>query len=135
MNIAAAKAARPNKRAAIAKDTALAQHLLNHVQRSASSNTARCLALAGEKLSQLSAEAVDLYTDVAREHDLRDAWLGLACAHHLRGDSVRAAETIGRTLRHHAFDRDVAPLVQVIAKTIDAAGWCALDGRDRKSVV
>jgi hypothetical protein len=86
------------------------------------------LALAGEKLLLPSAEAIELYTGIAREHDLRDAWLGLACAHHLRSEAAQAAEVIDRVLRRHAFVWDNVALIESIAEGVGAPGWCSLEG-------
>ena len=66
------------------------RRLLDHRGPPGRDNAAFRLALAGEKLVSQSQEAVSLYASVADEHDLRDAWLGLACAYHVRAEAARA---------------------------------------------
>ncbi len=85
MSAAALESFRIGKQAEFARETAVVHDFLNHVRRSSRGDAALCLTLAGEKLLTHGSEAVDLYADVAGEHDLREAWFGLACAHHLRG--------------------------------------------------
>ncbi len=108
-------------------DITVSHQLLARGHTSTLGDAAIRLSLAGDKLLLRDGESVELYADIAREYDLRDAWLGLACAYHLRGEVTSAAEIIGRALRYHALDRNAVALVQLIARSVDAPGWCALD--------
>src|SRR3977135_4529815 len=101
-----------------AGEIAVVRRLVDHGAPSGHENAAFRLAIAGEKLLSRSAEAVELYASVADEHDLRDAWLGLACAYHLRAEPVKAAEALERALRNHAFMSEVAPFVQLVSQAI-----------------
>ena len=65
---------------------------------------AQLVVLAAVKLMLRSDEAAELYAGVVKEHDLREAWLGLAAAHHLRSEAAQAADALG-----HAFRRHVVP--------------------------
>ena len=85
------------------------------------------LVLAGAKLLLRSDEAADIYAAVVAEHDLREAWLGLAAAHHLQADAAEARAALDQALRRHAFvASDFAALADSIAYSAYAPGWCAL---------
>jgi GT2 family glycosyltransferase len=86
------------------------------------------LVLAGAKLLSRSGHAAELYAGVASEHDLREAWLGLAAAGYLHAAPAAAAEALGYALRRHAVHAaDLVSLADGIADASLAAGWCALE--------
>lgn len=112
----------------IVGETSIIQRLLDRSQPLASGSAGLRLSQVGNMLLLGSADASDIFASVAREHDVLDAWLGLAFTHHLRGESARAAETIGQALRRHAFVGEITPIAQRIAQAAGAPGWCSLDG-------
>lgn len=84
------------------------------------------LALAAAKLQQRDLTARDLFAVVTNHHDVREAWLGLAVAHHLAGASRSAADALARAMSRHALGV-IPPAAGEIAAAVRAPGWCALD--------
>ena len=115
--------------AAAAGDAALARRWLERALRLAPGNGTAALALATLQLAGHAAEAADLFAGVARQHDLLEAWLGLAAACHLQGLAARAADALANALRRHSvIAGSIAFQGDAIALAAGAAGWCALDG-------
>ena len=117
------------RNATAAGDLSNAQRWLERALRLAPGNSKIMLALAGVKLLQRSADLADLFARVAHEHDMREAWLGLAIAHHQRSKAEEAADALGRALRRHAFIEALAPTAHAVAEAVAAPGWCGLDGK------
>jgi GT2 family glycosyltransferase len=93
------------------------------------------LVLAGAKLMLKSDEATELYAHVAKEHDLREAWLGLAAACYLQGEGAQAADALGRAFGRHAVPTtDLAFLADGIVYTAYLSGWCALESRGHLAI-
>ena len=84
------------------------------------------LALAAAKLQQRDPTARDLFAAVAHHHDVREAWLGLAVAHHLAGTPHPAAQALAHAMSHHALGV-IPPSAGEITASVRAPGWCALD--------
>jgi hypothetical protein len=106
----------------------VARQWLERAVALAPSGTTASLVLAGAKLLLGSDEAAELYAGVVTEHDLREAWLGLAAARYLQAEAARAADALGHALRRHAVDAsDLISLADGIADAAFAAGWCALE--------
>ena len=128
MSEAAFEAIRQAREARLAGETDLAQRLVGRAQRLAFGNPSVILALALEKRSLGNEDAADLFTSVLREHDTREAWLGLASAWLLKSETNQAVEALRQALRHHAFPTNLTPAADMIAHAVDAVGWCALTG-------
>lgn len=86
------------------------------------------LVLAGAKLMLKDDEAAELYAGVAREHDSREAWIGLAAACHRQAEVTRAVDALGHVFGRHAVAAtDLASLADGIAYAGCLPGWCALE--------
>jgi hypothetical protein len=57
-------------------------------------NANAILSMAATKLEQRDPAACELFASVAHQHDLREAWLGLAVAHHLQAESALAGKAL-----------------------------------------
>ncbi|MEA2737206.1 MAG: hypothetical protein QOH05_513 [Acetobacteraceae bacterium] len=121
-------AVRPGARARTPESAAASRRLLDRAQRLATSSAALNPARAAKKVAPRNADTAGLYASVAGDHDMLEAWLGLACTHHLQADSVQAAEALGRALRGHAFVAETTIITQQIAQAAGTPGWCSLDG-------
>ena len=75
--------------------------------------------------------AAALFAKVTAEHDVREAWLGLAAARRRLGDRAGAAEALGAALRRHVVDPGFIKLADAIAREAGARGWLGV-GRDGK---
>jgi len=114
--------------AAAAGDVATARDCFDRALRLSPDDPVVTLALAELNLTHRRIESADMYARVARQHDLREAWLGLATACHLQGLGDQAAEALRCALGRHAFaTTGFAPLADAIAQALDAPGWCVLD--------
>jgi GT2 family glycosyltransferase/glycosyltransferase involved in cell wall biosynthesis len=67
-----------------------------------------------------------LFDEVTVEHDLREAWLGLAASLSRLGKPDNAADAIARALSRHIHQPDMNAIAAGIARSIQAAGWCGL---------
>jgi GT2 family glycosyltransferase/glycosyltransferase involved in cell wall biosynthesis len=113
-------------------DTKFAQDWLERASRLVPGDATMVLAQAGAKLRHNNSDAARLFAAVAHEHDLVQAWLGLALAHHLQGKTDHAAETLSQALSRHAFALgSFAGNADAIAQAILAPGWCNVDGVGR----
>lgn len=83
--------------------------------------------MAATKLEQHDRGASELFASVAHQHDVQEAWLGLAVAHHLQAESMLAGQALDRVLSHHAVN-SVPPVADAIVASLRLPGWCALDG-------
>ncbi len=117
------------RKAMAAGDLSTAQRWLERALRLAPGNCKIILALAGVKLLQRSADLADFFARVADQHDMREAWLGLAIAHHQRSKAAEAADALSRALRRHAFIKELVPTANAVAEAVAAPGWCGLDGK------
>jgi GT2 family glycosyltransferase/glycosyltransferase involved in cell wall biosynthesis len=79
------------------------------------------------KLRQRDPAAGELFASVAQDHDVREAWLGAAVAHHLNNETQLAGQALAHALSRHAV-ADIPLLSDAIAEQVQAPGWCALDG-------
>ncbi len=112
---------------------AAAQRLLERACRLAPKNPVPVLSLASVLLQRREPGAARLFEQVADEHDLREAWLGLAAARRLSGDHDGAAVALTQALRRCAPSPDAsfAEAGVLIAQDAGAPGWVGLhsDGR------
>ncbi|HBK08822.1 MAG TPA: glycosyl transferase [Acetobacteraceae bacterium] len=109
--------------AAIAgKDTVAALRWLERARRLVPKDPNIALALASLYLNDDPDRAESLFATVARDHDVQQAWLGLAAVRFRAGNPAAAAEPLASALSRHAFIQDVTMLADRIAP----AGWCAL---------
>jgi GT2 family glycosyltransferase/glycosyltransferase involved in cell wall biosynthesis len=92
----------------------------------ASSDANTTLALAIMKLQRQDPEASALFASVVDKHDVREGWLGLAIAHHFRGEARAAGNALAHVLSRHAVAA-VPPVASSIARLAQAPGWCGLD--------
>ncbi len=67
--------------------------------------------------------AAELFAAVAEQHDVRQAWLGLAAARMRTSGAEAAAEPLAAAFARHAFAPESGGLAQQIA---GRAGWCAV---------
>ena len=65
---------------------------------------------------------------MAERHDLREAWIALAGAHHRAGDQHAAAAALAAALSSHIgpIGAPLRSLADGIAAASGAAGWCGL---------
>ena len=110
------------------REAAFTLGVLDRAQRLAPDNATLNLALAGETLSRRVAHSAELFARVARQHDMREAWLGLAATHHLRAEASQVAEALNRALRGNVLDREFVSVIQFLVRAMGAPGWCSLDG-------
>jgi GT2 family glycosyltransferase len=89
------------------------------------------LALAAACLAYDDHRAAALFAKVTAEHDVREAWLGLAAARRRLGDRAGAAEALGAALRRHVIEPGFAAVADAIAREAGAGGWLGI-GRDGK---
>ena len=82
--------------------------------------------LASACLGQDDRRAASLFRGLAREHDLHEAWCGLAAALLRLGQPHAAAQALGPALRRHAWRPDSRALVDAIARASGAPGYCGL---------
>lgn len=75
--------------------------------------------------------AAVLFAKVTAEHDVREAWLGLASARRRLGDRAGAAEALAAALRRHVIEPGFAALADAIAREVGAGGWLGV-GRNGK---
>jgi GT2 family glycosyltransferase len=121
--IGLARSAIARAMAAIAEqDTVAGLRWIERARRLVPKDPNVALTLASLCLNTDPARAEALFTSVAREFSVRQAWLGLAAVKSRTGDLAAAAEPLARVLSYHAFNRDTAALADRIAP----AGWCAL---------
>ncbi|MEA2777850.1 MAG: hypothetical protein QOF90_3256, partial [Acetobacteraceae bacterium] len=95
--------------------------------RQISGNVNDILAAAMTQLRQRDPDAWEYFATVAYKHEVREAWLGLAVAHHLRGEPTLAAYALSRAFSRHAITH-TPQLADAISASANAPGWCALDG-------
>lgn len=121
--VALARTAMARGMAAIAaNDAATALRWMERARRLVPKDPNVALALASLCLNDDPDRADRLFAEVAGDHDVRQAWLGLAAARIRTGRPDAAVEPLAKALSHHAFIQDTAPLADRIAP----AGWCAL---------
>ena len=70
--------------------------------------------------------AADLFLAVSGEHDVREAWLGLATARRRLGDASGAAAALAEALKRHVVDPGFTDLADAITRETDAPGWCGV---------
>ncbi len=81
------------------------------------------LMLAGACLASNATRAAALFLTVLSQHDVRQAWLGLAVAHLRNEEPDKAVRSLAVALSRHAFALDTGSLAEQMG---GAAGWCAL---------
>jgi GT2 family glycosyltransferase/glycosyltransferase involved in cell wall biosynthesis len=119
-------------RATCAGDLDVARLSLRQALNLAPTGATLNLVHAGSMLLTQYPVAAELYENVTKEHDLREAWLGLAAAHHLQARSEEAAEALAHALgQHAAAASDFTPLADEIAFAVSAPGWCTLESEGR----
>jgi GT2 family glycosyltransferase/glycosyltransferase involved in cell wall biosynthesis len=84
------------------------------------------LSLATHCLGVDDARAAALFATVIETNDVREAWLGLAHAHHRLGDAEPAAAALQEALSRHAVLQASETLAREIAAAVGAPGWCGL---------
>jgi GT2 family glycosyltransferase len=84
------------------------------------------LALASVLAATAPARARELFQRIAINHDVRQAWLGLAAAHLRLTHPAEAGVALATMLSRHAFEPDAAMLAQQIVDGSGSAGWCGL---------
>ncbi len=106
----------------------IARQWLERAMALAPSGAVALLVLAGAKLMLKNDEAADLYAGVVKEHDLREAWLGLAAARYLQAEALEAADALRHAFCRHAGAASAfASLADRIVYAANMAGWCALE--------
>ena len=120
--------------AAASGDGAAARRWLDRASRLAPADRMVTLALATACLGHDDARAADLFAKVTAEHDVREAWLGLASACLRLGDAAGAADALAQALQRHVIDPSFTNLADSIAQAVGAAGWCGMtrDGKTKR---
>lgn len=111
-----------------------AERWLDRARRVAGGNDSIALLLATAQLSGGKAQsASDLFEDLARRHDLREAWMGLATAAERLSQPVRCAAALQSMLAGQVVtvDARLAALAAAAAAAIGRPGWCALSAAHR----
>ena len=106
-----------------AKDTATALRWLERAHRLVPRDPNTKLTLATVVLSINPDRAASLFADVAQEHDLRQAWLGVAVARLRLSGPGEAAAPLAAALSRHALVPDTAAVAEKIG---EGGGWCGL---------
>src|SRR5580658_6155170 len=109
-------------------DKAEAARWLDRAHRLAPDDGTITLVLASAMIGGENAKAAELFAEVLKSHDVRDAWFGLATARFLNRDLVGAREALAKLLSLHALRSDTADLADQVARAVGAAGWCGLTG-------
>ncbi|MBV8913932.1 MAG: hypothetical protein JOZ05_12940, partial [Acetobacteraceae bacterium] len=78
------------------------------------------LALATACLGPDDKRAEALFAKLVEEHDVREAWLGLATARRRLRDAAGAAAALAEARQRHAMDADFAAVAQAVARDL---GW------------
>jgi GT2 family glycosyltransferase len=127
-----ARAALDNGQAAlVAQDRPAAVRWLDRAHRLVPADPNVMLALATARLGEDLAAASILFQRVAQQHDVAQAWLGLAgCRFHLN-DRTGAFEALAHLLSHHALTLETVDFVNRVAQGID---WCGLHGDGRLEI-
>lgn len=84
------------------------------------------LALAGVTLADDPARAADLFETVTRDHDLREAWLGLTAARLRLRVVDQALVSLARALSRHVPRGDTHAVAQETLRNAGGDGWCGL---------
>lgn len=114
-------------RAAIAaRDPAAALRWLDRAHRLLPRDPNIMLALAGANLSVDPAHAAALFAAVTQDHDIREAWLGLAAARLKLGAVDQAVTCVARALSRHVPRDDMRPVANQVAHLAQADGWCGV---------
>src|SRR4051794_16265015 len=114
-----------------AQDTAAARRWLDRAHRLVPGDPNAKLTLATACLAIDPARAASLFADVAENHDVRQAWLGLAAARLRDSGPAAAAEPLGALLSRHAFAADSAGIANQIGAGM---GWCGLHPNGRLEI-
>jgi glycosyltransferase involved in cell wall biosynthesis len=109
-----------------AGDKADAMRWLDRAHRLAPDDGTITLVLASAAIGADNPKAVTLFSQVAADSDVRDAWLGLATARVLLRDLVGASAAVAEALSRHVVWLDIAGLAEQVARSTGAAGWCGL---------
>ena len=105
---------------------------LGRAHRMAPSDQNLAFALAGLRLrTGDAAGAAALFAPMARRHDTRDCWVGLASALHMAGGVDAARAAMQRALSACAIDDSAIDLARRIADASRLPGWCGLRGDGR----
>ena len=113
-----------------AGDLTAAEHELDRARRISPDDGTVLFDLAGVLL-RLRAwnRAAMLFEQLAREHDLPDAWFGLAAAALAAGERSRAAQALASGLARAVASPTALALCEPVAAAAGAPGWCGLDSR------
>lgn len=84
------------------------------------------LALAGANLSVEPARAASLFATVTEDHDIREAWLGLAAARLKLGAVDQAMACVARALSRHVPRNDTRAVANQVMRLSQADGWCGV---------
>lgn len=132
----AQRACREADAALAAGDLVTAQRRLERACRLAPQNPVPVVSLAAVLLQQRAPGAARLFARIAQEHDLREAWLGLAAARRLDGDPDGAAAALAQALARGAPSPDLAfvEAATAITRDVGAVGWAGLHSNGRMVV-
>ncbi len=125
--IALARAALARGREDMARgDPVSALHWLERAHRLVPRDQNICLSLATACLGRDDQRARTLFETVTADHDLREAWLGLAASLHRLSQPEMAGHAIAKVLSRHIHQSDTNGIAAGVARSIQAAGWCGL---------
>src|SRR6185437_1918402 len=116
------------QRASAEGDHATARLWLERARRLAPQDGMVAFSLAMLLLARNDPEAAPLFEFLARTLDRREAWLGLAATRFGQHQHAAAAEAVAGALSRHAPNPAMAALLDRVAESAGAPGWCGLDG-------
>jgi GT2 family glycosyltransferase/glycosyltransferase involved in cell wall biosynthesis len=111
-----------------AGDLAEAHRLFEYAQRLAPSDAAITLSIGMVRLQRRDPSAAEPFGLVAARLDVREAWLGLAAAHHIAARNEQALAAMARALNRHAPAVTAATLAfqDELTRSTGLPGWCGL---------
>jgi GT2 family glycosyltransferase/glycosyltransferase involved in cell wall biosynthesis len=113
-----------------------ARRWLERALRLAPADAAAKLSLAVAMMRLGDRGAAEMFDEVARAHDVREAWLGLATARAEVRDWPEAAAAMASMLGRHVLPAaiDIDALARRIAHGAGAPGWCCVRGDGRLDI-
>lgn len=115
-----------SRAATAAQDPEAALRWLDRAHRLLPRDPNVMLALAGATLSVEPARAAALFAAVTQDHDVREAWLGLAAARLKLGAVDQAMACVARALSRHVPRNDTRAVANQVVRLSQTDGWCGV---------
>ena len=120
------------RRGEAAADAAQSRRWLERARRIAPTDAMVALSLALACLRDDDpATAMRLFAEVSEQHDVAEAWMGLAASALRVGEHARAGAAMQACLSRHAVTDTAHQLAAAVALANGLPGWCALDPAGR----